>query len=154
MDANLALHSEIIERKRAETEIQRRNQDLAALNMIATTIGQSTGLDQILDATLDRAVNVMEMDGGWVQLLADDGSTLTLVAQRGMPAPAVETIERIKLDEGQTGKATGADALFEMDSILQIVRHRMEDHQPDLAVTLAGVPIQLEGQRAGGVGRD
>ena len=139
--ANLALQSEIIERKRAEAEIQRRNQDLAALNMIATTIGQSTGLDQILDATLDRAVKVMEMDGGWVQLLEDDGTTLTLVAQRGIPAPAVETIDRIELDEGQADSATGPEARFEMDSVLQIIRHRMEEHQPDLAVTLAGVPI-------------
>jgi PAS domain S-box-containing protein len=156
VSANRALQSEIIERKRAEAETQRRNQDLAALNMIATTIGQSTGLDQILNATLDRAVKVMEMDGGWVQLLADDGTTLTLVAQRGMPAPAVETIERIKLDEGQADRAAGAEARFEMESILQVIRHRMEDDQPDLAVTLAGVPISSKDNVLGvlgGIGR-
>ena len=152
MGANLALQSEVIERKRAETEIQRRNQDLAALNMIATTIGQSTGLDQILNATLDRAVKVMEMDGGWVQLLEDDGSTLTLVAQRGIPAPAVETLETMKLDEGQTNRTTEADGRFEMGSILHLVRRRMEDHQPDLAVTLAGVPISSKDNVLGVLG--
>ena len=150
--ANLALQSEIIERKRAETEIQRRNQDLAALNMIATTIGQSTGLDQILNATLDRAVKVMEMDGGWVQLLEDDGTTLILVAQRGMPALAVETLDRLELDEGQADSATGPEARFEMDSVLQIIRYKMAEHQPDLAVTLAGVPISSKDNVLGVLG--
>ncbi len=150
--ANLALQSEIIERKRAEAEIQRRNQDLAALNMIATTIGQSTGLDQILNATLDRAVKVMEMDGGWVQLLADDGTTLTLVAQRGIPALAVKAIEKINLAEGQPGSEPQADALLEMTSILQIVQSKMADHQPDLAVTLTGVPINSKDNVLGVLG--
>lgn len=152
MGANLALQSEIIERKRAETEIQRRNQDLAALNMIATTIGQSTGLDQILTATLDRAMKVMEMDGGWVQLLEDDGSTLTLAAQRGIPAPAAEAIKCIKLSEGNAGKPAETGTLFEMDRILEDVRLRMEVYQTAPLFTLAGVPISSKDNVLGVLG--
>jgi PAS domain S-box-containing protein len=133
--ANLALQAEIIERKRAEDEIQLRNQDLAALNMIATTIGQSIGLDQILNATLDQATKVMELDGGWVQLLEDDGRTLTLVDQVGMPLPAVKALERIRLEDGANGKEAEAIASFDMERILQIVQRKMEDHQPDQPVT-------------------
>ena len=103
LSANQALQAEIAERRRAEEEIQQRNQDLAALNMIATTIGQSSGLDGILNATLDRAMNVMDMDGGWVQLLDDDGRTLTLAAQRGIPEAAIEKLKRIKVTESIMG---------------------------------------------------
>ena len=81
LSANQALQAEIAERSRAEAEIQRRNQDLAALNMIATTIGQSVGLEQILNDTLASALQVLEIDGGWVQLLDDDGLTLAAAAR-------------------------------------------------------------------------
>jgi PAS domain S-box-containing protein len=150
--ANRALQAEIIERKRAEAEIQRRNQDLAALNMIATTIGQSIGLDQILNATLDRAMSVMELDGGWVQLLEDDGSTLALAVQRGMPAQAVEAIKRIRLGDGLPGKSTSSSALFDMDSILEILRQKMASRHPDLSIALAGVPISSKDNVLGVLG--
>ncbi len=150
--ANLALQAEIIERKRAETEIQRRNQDLAALNMIATTIGQSIGLDQILNATLERAMSVMELDGGWVQLLADDGKTLILAAQHGVPESAVETLQRIRLDDGLLGKNEQAEIFLDMDSILRIVRRKMASQHAVLPMALAGVPISSKDNVLGVLG--
>jgi PAS domain S-box-containing protein len=152
VSANLALQAEIVERKRAEAEIQRRSQDLAALNMIATTIGQSIGLNQILSATLDRAMKVLELDGGWVQLLQDDGSTLLLVDQRGMPAPAVAAIERID----QAGDSGGIDdetaAGFDMERILHLIQRKMTDYQPDQTMGLVGVPISSKDNILGVLG--
>ena len=77
--------------------------------MIATTIGQSVGLEQILNDTLASALQVLEIDGGWVQLLDDDGLTLTLAADRGIPTPAVEEIKRIQTRRNRRGQA-GRDA--------------------------------------------
>ncbi|MCX6029324.1 MAG: PAS domain-containing protein [Chloroflexi bacterium] len=151
LSANQALQAEIAERRRAEEESQRRSQDLAALNMIATTIGQSIGLDQILTATLDRAMKVMDLDGGWVQLLDDDGHTLTLVAQRGIPEPAVEKIQHIKLTQGAGKKAETAQVLG-IDSILETVGHRMKTSQPEMTFTLTGVPIQAKDKVLGVLG--
>ncbi len=151
MSANLALQAEIVERKRAEAEIQRRNQDLAALNMIATTIGQSIGLDQILNATLDRALKVLELDGGWVQLL-DEGNTLLLVEHRGMPASAVAAIERINLrDDPGDGPAEVASE-FDVEQILHLIQRQMEDAQLDQAVGLVGVPISSKDNILGVLG--
>jgi PAS domain S-box-containing protein len=152
LSANLALQAEIAERRRAEGEIQQRNQDLAALNMIATTIGQSTGLDQILTATLDRAMNVMDMDGGWVQLLDDDGRTLMLAAQRGIPEAAVEKIKRIRLAESAGDKRTDGSPALQIDDVLESVGLKMKISQPDMAFTLAGVPIQSKDRVLGVLG--
>ena len=105
LSANQALHAEITERKRAEAEIKRRNQDLAALNMITTTISQSIGLDQILSATLEQAMKVLEMEGGWLQFMDDDGKTLTLAAQRGIPAPVLEEIRTHSTESKFAGKS-------------------------------------------------
>jgi PAS domain S-box-containing protein len=152
VSANQALQAEVAERKRAEAEIQRRNQDLAALNMIATTIGQSLGLDQILNATLDRVMRVMEMDEGWVQLLEDDGNTLALAAQRRMAKPVVDKVRRIKLGEGIASKTPESGQLFAMDNVLDIVRQRMEAYQPGAKFTLTGVPISSKDNVLGVLG--
>ena len=152
LSANQALQAEIAERTRAEAEIQRRNQDLATLNMIATTIGQSTGLNQILNATLESAVTVMEMDGGWVQLLDDDGNALVLVAQRGIPEPAVEQITRIRLAETGSTKRPETPPPLEIENVLEAVRRIIQDAQPRITFALTGVPIQSKDKVLGVLG--
>ena len=141
VSANRALQAEITERARAEAEIQRRNQDLAALNMIATTIGQSIGLEQILNATLERIVTVMELDGGWVHLLDDDGTTLVLAAQRDIPAAAKEPLKRIRLGKSRLNQLLASEQSVEMESLLEIVRPKLQAAWPGLLFSLAGAPI-------------
>jgi PAS domain S-box-containing protein len=152
LSANQALQAEIAERSRAETEIQRRNQDLAALNMIATTIGQSVGLEQILNDTLASALQVLEIDGGWVQLLDDDGLTLTLAADRGIPTLAGEEIKRIRLSETAKGKRGEMAPVIEIVDVLDTVRHKISASRPDATFTLTGVPIQSKDKVLGVLG--
>ena len=152
LSANQALQAEIAERSRAEAEIQRRNQDLAALNMIATTIGQSVGLEQILNDTLASALQVLEIDGGWVQLLDDDGLTLTLAADRGIPTLAGEEIKRIRLGETAGGKWGETAPVIEIADVLETVRHKISASRPDATFTLTGVPIQSKDKVLGVLG--
>ncbi len=150
--ANQALQAEIAERRRAEEELQLRNLDLAALNMIATTIGQSNGLDQLLNATLDQAMMVMDMDGGWVQLLDDDGHTLTLAAQRAIPALACEQIKRIRLAKSSEGMRPDGAASIQIPEVLEIVRDKISAAQPATAFTLTGAAIQSKDRVLGVLG--
>ncbi len=152
LNANRALQAEIAERTRAEAEIQRRNQDLAALNMIATTIGQSSGLDQILSATLECALRVMDMDAGWVQLLDDDGKHLTLAAYRGIPEPVAARIKRVRLPVDGAPQRTEASPSLQIGEVLEMVRHMIQSSQPDMAFTLTGVPIQSKDKVLGVLG--
>ncbi len=152
LSANEALQAEIAERRRAEEEIQRRSEDLAALNMIATTIGQSTGLDQILNDTLDRAMKVLDLEGGWVQLLDDEGYTLTLAAQQGIPQRACDMMTRIRLSESPPSKRSDDVPIIRIEEILEIVRHKIEALQPETTFTLTGVPIQSKDKVLGILG--
>jgi len=141
LSANQALHAEIIERKRGEAETKRRNQDLAALNMIATTISQSSGLNQILSATLERALDVLEMEGGWLQFLDDDGKTLTLVAQRGMPEPVIEKINTKALNQNSQEKIATGILPIQIDAIMETVRSQLNVYRKEINYTPTGVPI-------------
>jgi PAS domain S-box-containing protein len=142
LSANQALHAEITERKRAEAEIKRRNQDLAALNMITTTISQSIGLNQILSATLEQAMKVLEMEGGWLQFMDDNGKTLTLAAQRGIPTPVIEEIRTMALNQNLPEKITDDIQLLQIDQIMAMVRNKLDEYRKETNHILTGVPIR------------
>ena len=81
---------DITRRKRAQDELKRSNEELMALNAIATTMSQSLDMGQMLDATLDKLLEVIDIDGGWIQLLAEDEPALSMVAHRGFSQGLLE----------------------------------------------------------------
>lgn len=105
VDGNLLVRAMCyaIERKRAEEELWQRNEELTALNAIATTISQSFDLDHILNATLDKVLEVMGIDAGWIQLLDEskDGSVLSLVTQRGFSSEMAAEARMVKVNESE-----------------------------------------------------
>ncbi len=144
LSTNQALHAEITERKRAEAEIKRRNKDLAALNMITTTISHSIGLNQILSATLERAMEVLELEGGWLQFMDDDGRTLTLAAQRGIPEPIIEKISAMALIQNLPEKITGSIQPHQIDWIMETIQNNLDVYLKEKNYNLTGVPITLK----------
>lgn len=66
-------------------ELLRRNEELSALNAIATVVGQSLELETILEAALAKVLELMGLHAGWVFLL-EDGHRLTVAAWQGVPA--------------------------------------------------------------------
>jgi K+-sensing histidine kinase KdpD len=147
-----AVDKELIEREQAERELQRRNQDLAALNEIAMTMSRSIGLDPTLNATLDKVLEVMQMSGGWVQLLQEDGNALELAVQRGISEPVVQDIQRIKLGEDIPSKLAETGQPFLVDDVLQFVRTRMEARDGATKFALMGGPITSKDKVLGVLG--
>ena len=92
-------------RREALAELERRNIELAALNVIATTVTRSLDLEQVLKTTLDQALNVVAMDGGWAQLLDEEGTHLSLLAHRGVPSTMLQVIEAAAPGERLVGEA-------------------------------------------------
>jgi signal transduction histidine kinase len=147
-----AVDKELIERVQAERELQRRNQELAALNAIAMTISQSMGLDAALNATLDKILEVMQLSGSWVQLLGEDGDALELVAQRGIPEPAVKEIQKIKLGEDIPSKLAETGQPFLADDVLHFVRAKLEGKHEASMFALMGGPITSKDKMLGVLG--
>ena len=64
-------------------EVERRNQELSALNVIATTVGQSLDLDQILQAVLDQTLAAIDSEAGEIWVADTDDEPMALKARRG-----------------------------------------------------------------------
>ncbi len=84
----LAIQRDITERKRIEEELRQRNKELAALNVVATTMSQSLNLNQILNDALDEVLwlDVLgDTSKGVIFLKDEQTGMLSLAANRGAP---------------------------------------------------------------------
>jgi len=124
---------------RAEREIWRRNEELVALNAIATTISQPFDLDHMLDAILAKVLQVINVDAGWIQLLDGEGCTLLLTAQRGFSPEMIKDAKAVKLEQSmmvQLGKTSVGDKALGALQFTQEIGRREGLHN------FASVPVK------------
>ncbi|MBL7064327.1 MAG: PAS domain S-box protein [Anaerolineae bacterium] len=129
-------------RMKAEREVWRRNEELVALNTIATTISQSLDLDRMLNAVLGKVLLVTDMDAGWIHLLDEDSRLLPLVAQSGFSQEMAKGTQTVKLGEGMAGQAAQSGQFIVMDKFPDDPRLGMETCQREGLHAFAGVPIK------------
>jgi signal transduction histidine kinase/DNA-binding response OmpR family regulator len=67
--------------RRAEQQVRRRNRELAALNVIAETVGRAIELPDVLNTALDQVLHALELDAGTITLTTLTGSQ-TVAASR------------------------------------------------------------------------
>ena len=135
---------EIAERERAQEALWRRNQELTALNTIATTISQSMDLDHILSATLEKVLDVTQTEAGWIQLLRGNGGpdTLRLIAHRGLSARTIQEIETARSREGPVARVIRSGQPVVVPDVSDIPWLDAVALGHERKQTFAGVPIQ------------
>ncbi|MCP4538988.1 MAG: response regulator [Chloroflexi bacterium] len=150
----LSTARDITERKQAEEMIVRHNKELVALYTVASTINQSLNLDHILDATLDKVLEVIEADAGWIQLLDQGSDMLSLVTHRGFSQEMIREIKtaKIKLGEGVTGKIAQSGQPIVMDNVSDDLELDLESVRQESLYGAAGVPIRLRDKALGVLG--
>ena len=99
---NARLYEEMREHDAAVTQ---RNEDLALINDIASTLTASLQLDEILNKTLALVMNYMKVDAGEIFLLEEDKQTLRMVLHRGQAAEVFWTRNLFRVGEGYVGRA-------------------------------------------------
>jgi diguanylate cyclase (GGDEF)-like protein len=87
-----------------EQRVADRTRELSALNVIATTVNQSLKLQEILDDTLVKILEVVQVDAGAVHLWDEEERTLRLQSYRGIPEEMIQTIMSIGEGEYITGR--------------------------------------------------
>ena len=83
-------------------EVERRNQELVALNAIVSAVNSSLDLSTVLNTGLDKAIEILQVDAGWIALAADD-DVLHLALHRGVSDGYARAISVIGSQEGVVG---------------------------------------------------
>jgi PAS domain S-box-containing protein len=106
----LETNRDVTPRKRAEAELNKAQQQLEAdlrnmtlLHEVSMRFVQQDDLHGLLDQILDAAIGIMGADKGTVQLLDDDGCTLRLTAERGLPSDFLDFFDRVHEGESACG---------------------------------------------------
>jgi signal transduction histidine kinase/ActR/RegA family two-component response regulator/uncharacterized protein YigA (DUF484 family) len=92
------------ETKKSKEEIVRLNQELSILNAISQTVNQSIDLDEILNKSLDKMMEIIGVRSAGIYLLDEKTNDLVFVAHRGFSKIFLKGMKRIKVAEGITGK--------------------------------------------------
>jgi K+-sensing histidine kinase KdpD len=90
---------DISDRKWAEEEIIKRNQELIALNAIAETITQSHELDDILKNVLDKTLEILDITNGALAFFDPDEQSFTVKMATGKDIGKVDTFSSVALNQ-------------------------------------------------------
>jgi signal transduction histidine kinase/ActR/RegA family two-component response regulator len=101
------------EAKKSKEKIVRLNQELSILNTISQTVNQSIDLDEILNKSLDKMMEMTDIRSAGIYLLDEKSNDLVYVAHRGFSKIFLKGMKRMKLGEGVTGKvALSGEPMF------------------------------------------
>jgi signal transduction histidine kinase/ActR/RegA family two-component response regulator len=91
--------------RKSKEEMLKLNQELSILNAISQTVNQSIDLDEILNKSLDKMMEMIGVRSAGIYLLDEKNNDLVFVAHRGFSKAFLKGMKRLKLGEGVTGKA-------------------------------------------------
>ena len=93
----------------------RLNQELSILNAISQTVNQSIDLDEILNKSVDKMMEMIDVHQASIYLLDEKKTELALVVHRGFSKKFLEFMKHRKLGVGLSGKAalSGESAFVE-----------------------------------------
>jgi signal transduction histidine kinase/ActR/RegA family two-component response regulator len=99
--------------KRSKEEMLRLNQELSILYTISQTVNQSIDLDEILNNSLDKMMEMTEVRAASFYHLYEKLNDLVHVAYQGFSKAFAERVGRFKIGEGLTGKvALSGEPMF------------------------------------------
>ncbi len=98
---NARMYKELTQRDRILT---RRNENLALLNELSSTLATSTDIDQILDKAVTQVLDYLQLEVGEVYLRQENSRLLKRMLHRGPIVKALWRQEQYSLGEGVIGK--------------------------------------------------
>jgi PAS domain S-box-containing protein len=141
---NLAEQNQLL-----NTEIQRRVDQLAAINRVASAMGQSLDLQTTLDAALDAVLEVTPIEAAGISLIDENAGELVLQAQRGWKHDFVSEPVRIPLDRGISGQALARDQVIITGDVSEDPRLAVPEFADEGFQAMALVPMHARGRVVG-----
>jgi len=98
---------DISKRKRAQEQIELQNAGLTILNAVSMTVSSSLNLNNVLERTIDKILEILEPDNIRIYLYDDERECLDLVTHKGLSAKFVTKsfIKCRRVGDGLLGQA-------------------------------------------------
>jgi signal transduction histidine kinase len=104
--------------RQARQETERWSKRLEdTVSVIAAAISQPLELQEMLDIALRKALELTGLEAGTVYIVDDRAQELTLVAHHGLSQRVVHGVDRMKFDEGLTGRAARSGAPIVVENV-------------------------------------
>jgi signal transduction histidine kinase/ActR/RegA family two-component response regulator len=104
------------EAKKSAEEMIKLNQELSVLNAISQTVNQSIDLDEILNKSVDKMMEMIDVYHARIYLLDEKNNDLVLIVHRGASKKFLEHVKRRKLGVDVSGRvALSGESIFMED---------------------------------------
>lgn len=154
--ANARLYEQIYYQ---EQSLVRRTENLALLNLLASTLASSTNMDQILESALSQVMDYLHVETGEIFLRLEDSDLFKSMILRTPPGKKLWKKDNYKYGDGVIGRTaqsnqvsvvnchgTGQDAENECDSFYQVACFPLTSLRGTVGVLSIGIsdPEPLE----------
>lgn len=132
-----------------EQRVLARTRELATLNAIVAVASRSLNLDEILNNALAKILEVLGMEWGSAYAIDDEGGTLRLLAQYGLPQDFVDRISPRPLKGSVVEEAalTGHPRVWHIEDYPEVaLKPFLEREGIDQII---GVPLMVKGRLVG-----
>jgi PAS domain S-box-containing protein len=140
---------DITKRRWAEEKIKRRNEELTVLNMIAAAASQSLELHEVLRASLQEMMMILNAEGGIVYLFDEDSRLFIPTIHQGLSPDVLEEMNGFKLGDGLLGRAAQDRHPLFIADIASDPKHAVPAAINAGWRSLVGVPLETVGETVG-----
>ncbi|MBN1314911.1 MAG: HAMP domain-containing protein, partial [Anaerolineales bacterium] len=134
-----------------ERRVEERTRELAALNTVISVVSRSLNLDEIMQAALDKTMELTGMEMGNALRLDPQGLPPTIIAHRGLSENFIQQVASLPLESSIAGEAA---ELFRpvVRTVEEYpkgpVKEAMRAEKIELAI---GVPLVYRGEALGAI---
>jgi diguanylate cyclase (GGDEF)-like protein len=127
-------------------EVERRNQELVALNAIVTAVNSSLDLDTLLNLGLEKVLEILQVSAGWLALA--DGQVLRLAAHRGLSSWYAERIFELTAEQGIVGMVVKAHETLVIEDV-QLSQVPLQFTRREGIISMLAAPLKAQGRLLG-----
>jgi signal transduction histidine kinase len=146
LDIGLAIDAYIL---KAQQDLQRRADELAAINEIAASANATLDLLPVLNVGLERTLSAIQTEIGALLLLDESGRELVLKAHRGLSPSFAAGYARVPLGERVSGAVAQRGEPLIVDDIAADPRFRNEVVLREGHRAVMSVPLRARGRVIG-----
>ncbi len=103
-DSVFTTFTDITHRKKIEIDLQKRNEQLHSLNVLAHAVSGTLELMTVAETALNEVIRMREFSGGALFLFNEKRSAIELNMNRGVPKRAIDLLAKLHIDQSRYRK--------------------------------------------------